>query len=110
MARSSNVLRAERLNAARALLQEQRSLADAAAALAANSGMSQRQAYRYLNEAQQQPNPVPIPSRKIAFTVKLSERLVQRLRQRAHSSGQTLSVLVSQALEALLGKGSAGGR
>lgn len=110
MARSPNAIRAERLNAAFALLEEQRSLADAAATLVASYGMSKRQAYRYLNEAQQQPHPVPIPERKIAFTVKLSGGLVQRLRQRARSSGQTLSELVSQAIEALLGKGSAGGR
>jgi len=85
-------------------------LTDAAATLGARYGMSKRQAYRYLHEAQQQPQPVPIPQHKIAFTVKLSEGLVQRLRQRARSSGQTLSELVSQALEALLGKGREGGR
>ncbi len=110
MVRSPDAIRAARLNAALALLQERRSLADAAVTLAASYGMSKRQAYRYLNAAQQQPHPVPIPERKIAFTVKLSEGLVQRLRQRARSSGQTLSDLVSQALEVLLGKGSEGGR
>ncbi len=110
MARSPDTIRAERLNAAVALLEERRSLSEAAATLAATYGMSKRQAYRYLNEAQNQSQPVPIPQRKIAFTVKLSEGLVQRLRQRARSSGQTLSELVSQALEALLGKGREGGR
>ena len=110
MARSPNAIRAERLNAALALLDERRSLADAAAALAASYGMSKRQAYRYLNEAQKQPQPVPVPPRKIAFTVKLSEGLVQQVRQRARSSRQTLSELVSQALEAFLRKGREGGQ
>lgn len=110
MARSPNTIRAERLNAALALVKERRNLADAAATLAATHGMSKRQAYRYLNEAQNQPHPVPVPPRKIAFTVKLSEGLVQRLRHRARSSGQTLSELVAQALEGLLGKGREGGR
>ncbi len=110
MARSSNAIRAERLNAALALLEEQQSVADVAATLVATYGMSKRQAYRYLSEAQQQSQPVPIPQPKIAFTVKLSEGLVQRLRRRARASGRTLSELVSQALEALLGKGHEGGR
>jgi len=110
MARSPDAIRAERLNAALALLDERRSLADAAAALAATHGMSKRQAYRYLNEAQNQPQPVPVPPRKIAFTVKLSEGLVQQVRQRARSSRLTLSELVSQALEAFLRKGREGGQ
>lgn len=110
MARSPNTIRAERLNAALALLHERRSLADAAAMLVASHGMSKRQAYRYLNEAQKQPHPVPVPPRKIAFTVKLSEGLVQQLRRRARSSGQTLSELVSQALGAFLRKGRKGGQ
>jgi len=112
MARSPDAIRAERLNAALGLLDEQRTLADAAAMLVATYGMSKRQAYRYLNEARKRPHPVPVPvpPRKIAFTVKLSEGLVLQLRQRARSSGQTLSELVSQALDAFLRKGREGGQ
>ncbi len=110
MARSSDLIRAERLNAALALLQEQRSLADAADMLVTRYGMSKRQAYRYLSEARQQPQPIPVPPRKVAFTVKLSKSLVKQLRQRARSSGQTLSELVSQALEAFLRKGRKDGQ
>ena len=110
MARSPDATRAERLNAALALLNEPRTLADAAATLVATYGMSKRQAYRYLAEAQQRTQPVPVPQRKVAFTVKLPEGLVERLRQRARSSGQTLSELVSQALEAFLRKGREGGQ
>jgi len=110
MARSPDAIRVERLNAALGLLDEQRTLADAAAMLVATYGMSKRQAYRYLNEARKRPHPVPVPPRKIAFTVKLSEGLVLQLRQRARSSGQTLSELVSQALDAFLRKGREGGQ
>ena len=110
MARSPNTIRAERLNAALALLNEPQSLAEAAATLVASYGMSKRQAYRYLNEARQRSRPVPVPQRKIAFTVKLSVDLVQRLRHRAGASGQTLSELVSQALETFLRKGREGGQ
>ena len=110
MARSSDLIRAERLNTALALLQERRSLADAADALVTTYGMSKRQAYRYLSEARQQPEPIPMPLRKVAFTVKLTESLIRQLRQRSRSSGQTLSEIVSQALEAFLGKGRKGGQ
>ena len=110
MARSPDTVRAERLNAALALLDEGLSLAEAAATLATAYGMSKRQAYRYLNEAQNQSHPVPVPTRKIAFTVKLSEGLVEQVRHHALLSGQTLSELVSHALEAFLGKGREGGQ
>lgn len=110
MARSPDTIRAERLNAALALLDKRRSLAESAASLVATYGMSKRQAYRYLSEAQKQQQPVPVPPRKMAFTVKLSEVLVQQVRQRARASGQTLSDLVAQALEAFLRKGREDGR
>jgi predicted transcriptional regulator len=42
---------------------------------------------------------------KIAFTVKLSEKLVERLRSYASTTGVSLSDIVSRALEALLARG-----
>ena len=110
MARSSEATRAERLNAALALLNQSLSLAEAAAQLVSAHGISKRQAYRYLNEAQKQSQPVPVPARKIAFTVKLSEDLIARVRAQARRRGQSLSSLVAQALEAFLGRGREDGR
>lgn len=104
MARSPDAVRAERINAALALIGKHKSLAEAASALVQTYGMSRRQAYRYLQQAQQQREPVPVPERKIAFTVKLSEGLIRELRGRATLTGQTLSELVTQALEGFLGK------
>ena len=109
MARSPNTVRAERINAALALLQKNQSLAEAAASLVHAFGMSKRQAYRYLHQAQKQQQPVPMPERKVAFTVKLSEGLVQELREHTRLSGLTLSELVSKALEAFMRKGRRGG-
>lgn len=108
MARSSSSERARRINAALALIEQQGSAARAAAALAAEYGMSRRQAYRYVHEAEVMGKEVPIPEKKIAFTVKLSQNLIQAVRQRAKSTGQSLSDIVTQALEAFLYKG--GGR
>lgn len=110
MARSSDSVKAERINAAVDVLRRYDSLAEAARALVQAYGMSKRQAYRYLHKAQRQGQPVPIPEPKVAFTVKLSEGLVQRLRQRAAQTEQSLSAFVTQALETVLHRGPRDGR
>ncbi len=105
MAKSSNTERAKRVNTAIAFLKEFSSLAEAAVALSAKYGISKRQAYRYVKEAESAGSQVPVPDQKIAFTVKLSQNLTLTLRQYAQFKGQTLSEVVTQALEALLYKG-----
>lgn len=110
MARNSNSARAERINAALKFLRRYASLAEAAMALVQAYGMSKRQAYRYLHEAQVQGQPVPVPERKVAFTVKLSESLIHKLRRHANLTEQSLSELVTQALEAFLRRGRRRGR
>ncbi len=104
MTRSSNSVRAERINTALEFLRQCETLAEAANALVQACGMSKRQAYRYLHEAQMQGGPVPIPERKVAFTVKLPEGLIHQLRHRAALKEQSLSQLVIQALEVFLRK------
>ena len=93
------------MNVALALMRKYDSLPEAAAALARQYAISKRQAYRYLYEAQARDKPVPVPDQKIAFTVKLSEGLVQELRRHAARTGKSLGELVAQALEAFLRKG-----
>ncbi len=102
MARSSDSVKAERINAALEVLRQYDSLAEAARALVQAYGISKRQAYRYLHQAQRQGQPVPVPEPKVAFTVKLPQGLVYRVRQRSAQTGQSLSELVTQALEAVL--------
>ncbi|MFP4453243.1 MAG: hypothetical protein ACLFPI_07740, partial [Desulfobacterales bacterium] len=48
---------------------------------------------------------VPVPDRKIAFTVKLSENLTEQLRQYARFQGQSISKVVTEALIAFLQEG-----
>ncbi len=110
MARSSDSVKAERINAALEVLRQYDSLAEAARALVEAYGMSKRQAYRYLHQAQRQGQPVPVPEPKVAFTVKLPQGLVHRVRQRAAQTGQSLSELVTQALEAVVLGGPRNGR
>ena len=102
MGRSTNSLRAERINTALGLLQYSESLAAAARTMVEAYGMSKRQAYRYLQEAQAQPQPLRIPEQKIAFTVKLPPAIVEEARQHARQHAQSLSHVVEQALEAYL--------
>src|ERR1035441_1833708 len=61
MARSTNAQKTERLNAAHRLLAGGTRVADAAALLADECGISLRHAYRYIEEAQALRRPVPIP-------------------------------------------------
>jgi predicted DNA-binding transcriptional regulator YafY len=96
--------KAERLNLARDLL-HRKEPAEAASELAQTFSISRRQAYRYLERAQQLKAPVSVGDPKIAFTVKLSRTLVGRLRDYASSTGLTLSDIVSRAVMKLLDRG-----
>ena len=102
MARASDADKAERLNHARGLLQRFDSLPDAVDKMVRDCSISHRQAYRYLQQAGRLKQDVPITDAKIAFTVKLSERLVERLRSYANTRGLSLSDIVTRALEAFL--------
>src|SRR5208283_1489345 len=97
--------KAERLNQARTLLRERLPQPEAAERLARDWLVTKRQAYRYLQRAQQLKRPVPVEDAKVSFTVKLSRRLVATLRTYAASTGLTLSEIVSRAVQAILHRG-----
>jgi len=86
------------------LIKQERSASEVAKALASQYGISRRQAYRYVHEAQVMGKQVPIPQPKVAFTVKLSQNLIHSVRQCAKSTGQSISEIVTQALEVFLHK------
>ena len=109
MAKSSNIERAMRVNMAVDLLKNTGSFVESAKSLASHYGISKRQAYRYVKMGESIGKQIPIPEKKIAFTVKLSENLTQELRQYAQLQGQTLSEVVTEALEVLLYKGRRSG-
>jgi len=102
MSRASNAQRAMRLNHARELLQRFDHLPDAVAQIRKDSGLSRRQAYRYLQQAAHLKQPLLVGDTKIAFTVKLSQALVRRLRAFANRTDLPLSEIVSRALLAAL--------
>jgi hypothetical protein len=104
MRRANDTQKSERLNLARDLLRRKQP-PEAVSELAQTFSISHRQAYRYLERAQQLKAPVPIGDPKIAFTVKLSRNLVEKLRAYASSTGLTLSDIVSRAVLKFLNRG-----
>jgi hypothetical protein len=102
MARATKAEKAQHLNAARSLLRRQLVRADAVRQLAREFHLSQRQAYRYLEKASQLDRPVEIPETTVAVTLKLPPRTVELLRKYAKSSGLTIGVTVTAALNAFL--------
>jgi len=105
MPRASNAQKVERLNRARVLLQHVDQLSDAVEQLAQDCSISPRQAYRYLERAQQLNQPIPPAETKRAFTVKLPQSLIQRVRSYAATRRLSISEVVSRALLALLPRG-----
>jgi hypothetical protein len=84
------------------LLKKTASLAEAVSALTKRCGLSSRQAYRYLRQAQAVDKPLPIPESKAVFTVKLAPSLIKAVRRQARRHGQQISELVARALEDFL--------
>jgi predicted HicB family RNase H-like nuclease len=105
MARASDIEKAERLNRARLLLRRVDRVSEAVERLAQQCSISPRQAYRYLEQAQQLKEPVRPGEPKLAFTVKLPHSLIQRVRAYATTQRLSISEVVSRALCALLPRG-----
>jgi hypothetical protein len=100
---------AKRVNRA-AVLVRRVSPADAVRALQAEFGLSERQARRYVNAGLERPDGVPVPERTAVFTVRLAPSLIDGLRRRAGVTGQSLSAVTAEAVQAYLaGAGGRGG-
>ena len=79
-------------------------LAEAAEALTRKFGLSRRQAYRYLQEAQEIDAPVLVASPSIPITIKIPADVVKRLRSHAQTSGMTIGEIVAHAIVSFLDK------
>ena len=102
MARSTKAEKARQINAARGLLQRGVPLPEAVRRLSRDFDLSERQAYRYLEEASRLDRPVIIPEATVSVTLKLPPRTVELLRKYARSSGLTVGAIVTSALNAFL--------
>lgn len=96
--RSSKIEQARRLNAAFEGLQAHGSLAQVLRKLRRAYGLSQRQAYRYVQQAQQMQEPWPVPEASAVLSVKLSRGLIELVRSQARAQGCTLQSWMDQTL------------
>ena len=103
MGRSTKAETARHLNAAFALLQDHVALPEAVQRLSGKFELSERQAYRYLQEASHLVRPVEVIEATVPVTLKLPPRTVELLRRHAKSSGLTIGAIVTGALNAFLG-------
>ncbi len=92
---------ARRVNAAAETLATGLDPAEAVRQLARRYRLSERQAWRYVEQARDQ-GTVEVPSSKVVFTVKLPTDLVRHVRRQAKRTEKTISALVAQALKEFL--------
>ena len=90
-------------------LQQQRSPETILSALIQRCGLSRRQAYRYLLQAQSRLELRPVPGPKAVFTVNLPRRLIRAVRVRCRRQRQPISQVVADVLERWLEQSSAHG-
>ncbi len=102
MTRSTQAQKAERLNVAHGLLAQGCSMAEAATVLSREFGLSRRQAYRYLQAAQNLDHPVIAPIASVPITLKIPNDIVWELRAHAKTSGLTMGEIVARAVSAFL--------
>ena len=102
MPRSTKAQKAQHLNAARGLLQRHVARPEAVRQLSRECDLSERQAYRYLEEASLLEQAIEIPESTVPVTLKLPPTTVELLRQHARSSGLTIGAIVTAALHAFL--------
>lgn len=102
MGRSTNAEKARRLNTARGLLDRHVAFPEAMRRLCSAFEISERQAYRYLEEASLLERPVVVAETSVPVTLKLPPRTVELLRKHSRSSGRTMGTIVTSALVAFL--------
>jgi hypothetical protein len=102
MARSNKAEKARRLNAAYAMLQRNTPLPEAMQRLSGEFDLSERQAYRYLEEATQLERPVEVAEATLPITLKVPAGTARLLRAYARSSGLTIGAIVTRALTMFL--------
>jgi hypothetical protein len=102
MARSTKVDKARQLNAAYTMLRSNVSLPQAMQRLSRKFDLSERQAYRYLEEAQKLQRPVEVSEATVPITLKVPAGTARLLRAYARRSGLTIGTIVTRALAAFL--------
>ena len=81
------------------MLQRKQSPKAILSALIRRRGVSRRQAYRYLLQAQSNLQLRPIPEPRTVFTVNLPRPLIQQLRRRCRQQRRPISHVVTEVLQ-----------
>src|SRR6266852_6692316 len=102
MARSTKADKARQLNAAYSMVRRNIALSEAMQRLSREYDLSERQAYRYLEEATHLDRPVEVSETTVPITLKLPAGTARILRAYARSSGLTIGAIVTRALAAFL--------
>jgi hypothetical protein len=102
MGRSTKADKARQLNAAYAMLQRDIPLPEARQLLSREFDLSERQAYRYLEEATHLDRLVEVCEAAVPITLKLPAGTARLLRAYARRSGLTIGAVVTRALAAFL--------
>ena len=84
------------------MLRSNVSLPQAMQRLSRKFDLSERQAYRYLEEAQQLQRPVEVSEATVPITLKVPVGTARLLRAYARRSGLTIGTIVTRALAAFL--------
>jgi hypothetical protein len=90
------------VKAAQELLARGTSMVEAAVALSCDFGLSRRQAYHYLEEAQAVAQPRAIANVSATITLKIPSNMARELRAYPRAAGWTLSEIVRRATSAFL--------
>ncbi len=104
MERSQNTELAKRINQAFGLLQKEQPQSQVIEHLKKKYGVSQIQAYRYVQQAKELKGEMALPEASVVFTVKIPTSLITRVKKFATSKGMSISKVVSSALEDFLAK------
>ena len=108
MERSQNSELAKRINQAYVLLNRDKPQSQVVEHLMAEFGVSQIQAYRYVQQAKANNGKIAIPEDSVVFTVKLPPSLIDRVKKFASFKGMAISKVVRTALEGFLAKNDHG--
>lgn len=98
MMRSTRFQKVERLNAAYSLLAQGIPASEATLQLAQRFGLSQRQAYRYVQDARAMTRQAEPVEALIPITIKIPGTLAEALRAQSRSSGLSIGEIVARAL------------
>ena len=104
MERSQNSELAKRINQAYVLLNKEKPQSQIVEHLVEMYGVSQIQAYRYVQQAKANNGKMAIPEASVVFTVKQPPSLINRVKKFAVFKGMSISKVVRTALEEFLAK------